>query len=200
MVPRRAQHCATLRNALFAVAALHLSRLPKYKTSNGVVYCGQSLPNLTKSSALEYMLKCIPDLIHFPEIQDPIHQENIMAATVILRQYEEMEEELDEGNLDGDYLVNGRVNFLAITQTIIDTMITSPRDQSLATAAYWITIRQEIYYALTRETVPHLRFDADLWQSSSVANNMIIFAGQVAKWRWGQKQSDQWSKIQLYFI
>ncbi|KAJ5087284.1 hypothetical protein N7456_010900 [Penicillium angulare] len=195
VVPRRAKHCTTLRNAICAVAALHLGRLPKYKTSQGLVYCGQPLPHVTKSSALEYMLKCIPDLIQFPEIQDPEHQENIMAATVILRQYEEMEEELDENSLDGEYFVEGRVNFLAITQTIIDSMVASPMDQSLATAAYWITVRQETYYALTRETVPHLRFDVDFWQSTSVANNMIVFASQVARWRWGQKQPEEWAQL-----
>ncbi|KAJ5538886.1 hypothetical protein N7494_008365 [Penicillium frequentans] len=176
-VPRRAQYCSTLKLAIFAVAARHLDRLPKYKTSHGIVYCGQSLPDLKKSSALEYMLKCIPDLIRFPEIQDPDHQANIMAATVILRQYEEMDEEMDEGDIDRDYHTDGRVNFLAITKTIIDSMIASPLDQSLANAAYWITVRQEIYYALTRETVPHLQFDWQPNHPNPVANNVILFAG-----------------------
>lgn len=115
-----------------------------------------------------------------------------MAATVILRQYEEMDEDSEEGEINADYHTDARVNFLAITHTIIDSMIASPRDQSLATAAYWITVRQEIYYALTRETIPHLRFDSDLWDITSVANNMILFAGQVAKWRWGQRLPEEW--------
>ncbi|KAJ5638978.1 uncharacterized protein N7484_006840 [Penicillium longicatenatum] len=190
-VPRRA-YCPTLKNAIFAVAARHLGRLPKYKTSRGIVYCGQSLPDLKKSSALEYMLKCIPDLIQFPEIQDPLDQENIMAATVILRQYEEMEEEMDEVNQ-----VDGRVNFLAITKAIIDSMIASPLDQSLANAAYWVTVRQEIYYALTRKTVPHLRFD---WQPNHprpVANNFILFTGEVAQWRWGKQIPEEWARLKL---
>ncbi|KAJ6114256.1 hypothetical protein N7486_000034 [Penicillium sp. IBT 16267x] len=196
-VPRRARYCPTLRNAVYAVAARHLGRLPKYKTSHGIVYCGQSLPNLTKSSALEYMLKCIPDLIQFPEIQDPAHQENIMAATVILRQYEEMDEEMDEGDIDGDYQVGGRVNFLAITKTIIDSMTASPLDQSLANAAYWITVRQEIYYALTRETVPHLRFDWQPNQTHLVVNNVILFTGEVAQWRWGKRLPEEWAQLKL---
>lgn len=141
------------------------------------------------------MLRCIPDLIHFPQVVDPILQENLMAATVILRQYEEMDEDSEDGDINAQYNTDGRVNFLAITHTIIDSMIASPRDQSLATAAYWITVRQEIYYALTRETVPHLRFDSDLWDITSVANNMILFAGQVAKWRWGQQSPDEWGEF-----
>ncbi|KAJ5707378.1 hypothetical protein N7488_007179 [Penicillium malachiteum] len=121
-----------------------------------------------------------------------------MAATVILRQYEEMEEELDGANADGNFYLNGRVNFLAITHTIIDSMIVSPLDQPLATAAYWITVRQEIYYALTREATPYLRFDADLWRNPSVASNMILFTGQVAMWRWGQQQPDEWGNLNFH--
>lgn len=71
-----------------------------------------------------------------------------MAATVILRQYEEMEEELEEGEI-GNH-ANERVNFLAITHTIIDTMISTPHDHSLATAAFWITARQDVYVSSSR--------------------------------------------------
>ena len=197
MVPRRAQHCPTVRNAVFAVASRRLCRLPKFKKPQGILYRGQLLPHLKKSTALEYMLRCIPDLVKFPEIQDPIHQENLMAATVILRQYEEMEEETDEGETNAEVYAHERVNFLGITQTIIDSMMASPldySDYSLATAAYWIVIRQEIYYALTRESVPHLRFDVDRWHNASIANNVILFTGQVATWRWGQKLPDEWGK------
>ncbi|OQE83112.1 hypothetical protein PENNAL_c0034G09808 [Penicillium nalgiovense] len=162
-------------------------------TSRGIVYHGQTLPGLTKSTSLEYMLKCIPELIQFPEIQDPIHQENIMAATIVLRQYEEMEEETEEGEIGNN--ADERVNFLAITQTIIDTMISTPLDHSLATAAYWIAIRQEVYYALTRQRAPQFRFSSDRWQNASTANTMIMFASEVAKWRWGAKQPQEWEKL-----
>ena len=140
------------------------------------------------------MLKCIPDLVRFPEIQDPAHQENIMAATVILRQYEEMDEEMDENELDTDYYDDQRVNFLAITQSIIDSMTESPLENSLATAAYWIVIRQEIYHAYTRENIPHMRFDTNRWRNTSVSSDMIMLAGEVATWCWGQNHPGEWSK------
>ncbi|KAJ5156841.1 hypothetical protein N7492_009644 [Penicillium capsulatum] len=203
VVPRRAQHCPSLRNALFAVAARRMCRLPKYKTPQGILYHGQLLPDLKESSALEYMLRCIPDLVQFPDIQDPIHQENIMAATVILRQYEEMEEEMGDGETDADIYTDERVKFLAITQTIIDSMMASPLDYSnysLANAAYWIVIRQEIYYALARESVPHLRFDSDRWRNASIPNNVIMFAGEVATWRWGQKLPDEWGNSDITIL
>jgi hypothetical protein len=148
------------------------------------------------------MLECIPDLIEYPKIEDPVEQENIMAATVILRQYEEIEEDVDDdrdpegGNIHTETHHHSfeRVNFLGITQTIIDAMSTSLIRSSLAHACYWITIRQETYYALTRETVPHLRFDSDRWPNASIADDMILFAGQVAKWRWTGKSSEHWCK------
>lgn len=143
------------------------------------------------------MLKCIPELTQFPEIQDPMHQENIMAATVILRQYEEMEEEMEEGEI-GNHVYEG-VYFLAITQTIIDTMISTPLDHSLATASYWIAIRQEVYYALTRQRAPQVRFDLEGSRKTSVANTMIVFASEVAKWRWGLKQPQEWGKLTFNF-
>lgn len=134
------------------------------------------------------MLKCMPDLIRFPEIEDPEGQENIMGATVILRQYEEMEDDTDEDTLT----VQGSTNFLAITQTIIDSMITSRLDHSLATAAYWIAIRQEVYFALTRERAPHMQFGLGDWMTASMANTMIMFASEVTKWRWGVRSGQEW--------
>ncbi|KAK9623552.1 hypothetical protein V6Z94_004457 [Aspergillus fumigatus] len=177
--------------------ALHpLSRL--LQVSRNPAYY-DTLSRKCLPGAVEYMLKCIPGLAEFPNIQDPTHQENIMAAAVILRQSEEMEEETGEGRgrMEAEYDDDERVNFLAVTQRIIDSVIASPLDHSLATAAYWIVIRQEIYYALTRETVPHLRFDSDRWPNASIANNMIMFVGKVAQWRWGQKSLDEWTRLKL---
>ncbi|KAJ6049176.1 hypothetical protein N7444_005892 [Penicillium canescens] len=195
VVPRRAAQCLALKNAVFAVSSRHLSRLPQYMTPRGIVYRGQALPNLKHTTSLEYMLKCIPELIQFPEIQDPRHQENIMAATVILRQYEEMEEETEES--DEKSHANDRVNFLAITQTIIDTMISTPIHHSLAAAAHWIAIRQEVYYAFTRQRCPQFRLGAEHWQTTSVANTMIVFASQVARWRWGMKKAEEWEPLKM---
>lgn len=141
------------------------------------------------------MLKCIPGLLSFHTVQDPHDQENLMAAAIILRQYEEMEEEMEEGtdteidldNAGGDERQQ-RVNFLAVTQTIIYSMISSPLARSsLAIAAYWIAIRQEVYYALTRKRAPRVAFTPEDWSNATVANMMIMHAGEVAKWCWGDR-------------
>ncbi|KAL4880531.1 hypothetical protein BJY04DRAFT_219002 [Aspergillus karnatakaensis] len=199
-VPLRAQHSPTIRNAIFAVSSRHLSRLPQYRTPQGILYHNQFLPTLSTSSAVEYMLKCIPGLLSFPTIQDPQEQENLMAAAIILRQYEEMEEEMEESEADQDPRVQS-VNFLAITQKIITSMISSPLGldrSSLATAAYWIAIRQEVYYALTRRRVPSVQFTREDWESAEPANIMIMHAGEVAEWCWGGRDGAEYGVYPLH--
>ncbi|RAK71270.1 uncharacterized protein BO72DRAFT_473373 [Aspergillus fijiensis CBS 313.89] len=193
-VPRRARHCSTLRNAIFAVSARHLVRLPQYKTPRGFVYHGQLLSGLEDATAVEYTLKCIPDLVKFPYVSDPINQENIMVAAVILRQYEEMEEEMDDDG-PAETAAKNRVNFLAITQTIIESMMSHRLEQSLATAAYWIAIRQEVYYALTRQRAPIMQFQPQDWRRASVANKFIMLASEVTKWFWEDRSIDEWERL-----
>ncbi|KAI2832056.1 transcriptional regulator family: Fungal Specific TF [Aspergillus niger] len=198
VVPRRAQYCSIIRNAIFAVSARHLARLPQYATPQGVCYRGQLLPDLEKCTAVEYTLKCIPELLRFPEITDPTEQENIMVATVILRQYEEMEEDIEVNNdTIADMSAHDRVNFLAITQRIIDAMISHRLEQSLATAAYWIVIRQEVYYALTRQRPPKMRFSPEDWGKASAANTLVMLASEVTKWRWGVGTREEWNRLML---
>ncbi|KAL6228893.1 hypothetical protein BDW75DRAFT_250499 [Aspergillus navahoensis] len=222
VIPLRAQtsRYPSLLNAIFAVSARHLSRLPQYKTREGYIkYHGQTLPDLSTSSAVEYMLKCIPGLSSFHDISDSTEQENLMCAAIILRQYEEMEEEMEEmeteiipitteSNADsgnagegGESPRQGRVNFLAITQTIVHTMIStsSPLQRSpLAVTAYWIAIRQEVYYALTRKRVPCLAFPAQVWESATVANRMIMHAGEVTGWCWGDKSFSEYERLRRH--
>ncbi|KAL4914998.1 hypothetical protein BDW62DRAFT_213055 [Aspergillus aurantiobrunneus] len=188
VVPLRAHHCLTLRNAIFAVSSRHLSRLPQYKTAQGIVYHGQVLPNLTTSSAVEYMLKCIPGLLSFHTVQDPQDQEHLMAAAIILRQGTPTPTTTDGRQQ--------RVNFLAITQTIIYSMISTPfARSSLAAAAYWIAIRQEVYYALTRKRAPCVTFTAEDWTTATPANIMIMHAGQVTKWCWGDRSIGEYERL-----
>ncbi|KAL4923587.1 uncharacterized protein BDV17DRAFT_276605 [Aspergillus undulatus] len=217
VVPLRANTCLTLRNAIFAVSSRHLSRLPQFKTSRGIVYHGQCLSGLSTSSAVEYMLKCIPGLSSFHTVLDPRVQENLMAAAIILRQYEEMEEEMEEGgdcDPDDDDDIGGstgadgngsgggrqqRVNFLAITKTIIYSMISSPLARSsLAAAAYWIAIRQEVYYALTRKRAPCVAFTPEDWANATVANVMIMHTGEVAKWCWGERSVAEYERLRTH--
>ena len=84
------------------------------------------MSTLDSSTAVEYVLKCIPFLFQFHNTLDEEYRENIIAAAVILRQYEEMDHESDEEreaqdeNDSDTESASQRANFLAITQGIID--------------------------------------------------------------------------------
>lgn len=199
VVPRRAQHCAPLRNAIFAVASRHLVRLPRYRTPDGIVFHGEHLPHLTSCLAVEYMLKCIPALSEFHNACDREYQENVMAAAVILRQCEEMEEEESDNNSEllGD---NGthplqHVNFLSITQAIIESTLSSPARSSLANAVFWTASRQEIYFCMRRERAPQISFGWEKRREASIANKLVIFLVDVASWRWGSRSPEGWCKL-----
>ena len=120
------------------------------------MYQDKLLPHLESASAVEYMLQCIPHLFKFHKSHDEEYRENLMAAAVILRQYEEMDETETETNVHGSAIsdpTQQRASFLAITQAIIESSAsfpTSPRQQ-LANAAFWMAVRQEIYNAFTRK-------------------------------------------------
>lgn len=95
VVPLQARRHPHLFDAILAVAARHLSRLPHLKTPGGVVvYHGQPLPGLGEHAAVEYMLRCIPALRQFDGATTADdYRGSIMATAVILRQLEEIDHE-----------------------------------------------------------------------------------------------------------
>lgn len=203
VVPVRAREHPHLLNAIFAVAARHLSRLPQYKTPRGIVYRGQLLPNLSPHTAVEYMLRCIPALRHFHDAEDDGYRDSIIATAVILRQLEEIDDDDDHDEEAGGRDVNGdgpmqtQVNFLPI----IDTVLRSPLSQSgfakrsLIQAAYWMALRQEIYHSFMRAQPPQMILTADYWQGASRANKAVMHTVQVAKWRFGSTPEEEWGTI-----
>ena len=184
-VPLQAQQYPHLLNAIFAVSARHLCRLPQYKTPRGILYHGQLLPSLGEHAAVEYMLRCMPALREFHDVHDDDYRDSIIATAVILRQLEEIDNQEDEP----------QVNFLAI----IDAVLRSPPSQvvfgrrSLMQAAYWMALRQEIFHSFTRWEAPQLILPEEFWQSASKANKTVMHIVQVAKWRWGDSPEAEWS-------
>ncbi|PSK33519.1 DNA replication licensing factor mcm6 [Elsinoe australis] len=181
LVPQRARRSRVLYHAVLAVAARHISRLSKKSTDR--VFYGQVLHHVKPSTAVEYMLECIPYLTEFPEIADKEKQEDVTAAAIILRQYEEIAEELPE---ESDHTV---------IHAITNTVISSPNLSSLATATYWISVRQEVYYALIEGRVPQSNYEHNVYKDVSPANAMIFFAGEVARWRWGEGSFVEWERL-----
>ncbi|KAI1052589.1 hypothetical protein LB507_009840 [Fusarium sp. FIESC RH6] len=191
VVPIRARQHPPLLYAIFALSARHLSRLPKYKTPQGILYQGQLLPKLTPHDAVEYTLKCIPALRDFHNIQDDEKLESIIATAVILRQLEEIDDE-------DDAAPKPQVNFLAI----IDAVLRSPPSRtlfgrrSLIQAAYWMAVRQELYHSFTKRHPPKMVLDAEYGNGASRANKIVLHTAQVAKWRWADGSENEWLRLQ----
>ncbi|UZP40240.1 hypothetical protein NXS19_008056 [Fusarium pseudograminearum] len=208
VVPIRARHHPPLLYAIFALSARHLSRLPKYKTPQGILYQGQLLPKLTPHDAVEYTLKCIPALRDFHTIQDDEKLESIIATAVILRQLEEIDDEEDSSSEQDEQERNNhgkeapaskpQVNFLAI----IDAVLRSPPSRtlfgrrSLIQAAYWMAVRQELYHSFTKRHPPKMVLDAEYGLGASKANKIVLHTAQVAKWRWADGSEQEWLRLQ----
>ncbi|KAL1592366.1 hypothetical protein SLS60_011445 [Paraconiothyrium brasiliense] len=146
------------------------------------------------------MLKCIPFLFEFHNATDEAYQENIIVAAVILRQYEEMDEEAEtSGNIPNPNIsdMEQRANFLAVTQGIIDTCASFPTfaHETLAHAAFWIAVRQEVYESFMREEAPKMMFDKYHFGPVSPANRLVMHAAEVTRWNWGAKTDEEWVRL-----
>ncbi|KAL0934978.1 ArcA-like protein [Colletotrichum truncatum] len=202
VVARRARQCQPLRDAVFAVAARHLCRHPRFRVdpsgSGGggvIMYQNQPLPDLTPQSAFEYMLRCIPALHEVSRTQDEEYRENLAAAALILRQFEEMDPEDAQGSGGSDFGIgNGNVNFLDITKAILRAA--PSRWSGLLSAVYWVAVRQEIYFALTLERSPQITAQPpDLEREACFANKLIWFMSEVAKWKMGDRTEVEWERL-----
>ncbi|KAK7435323.1 hypothetical protein Landi51_13086 [Colletotrichum acutatum] len=214
VVVRRARSCQPLRDAIFAVAARHLCRHPKFRSESGgggvIVYQRQLLPDLTPQSAFEYMLRCIPALHEVSSTQDEEYRENLAAAALILRQFEEMDPEESQSAPSSDFgiangdgngtstgHVNNNANFIDITKAILRA---APPSQwsGLLSAVYWVAVRQEIYFALTLERSPQITARPDQGREVSFANRLIWFMSEVAKWKMGDRIEGEWGESFTY--
>ncbi|KAJ4159214.1 uncharacterized protein LMH87_008122 [Akanthomyces muscarius] len=203
VVPLKARKHTHLLNAIFAVSARHLSRLPQYKTPQGILYQGQLLTKLGNHDAVEYMLKCIPAFRRFHENEDDDFRESIIATAVILRQLEEIDEEDEDP--DDDYHMTGEDEYLHEKQInfmpIINAVLRDPASQamfghrSLIQAAYWFALRQEIYHSFTRRKPPQLDLPLEYWQGASNVNKTVMHTVQVAKWHWGRGTDDEFLRL-----
>ncbi|KAI3557729.1 ArcA-like protein [Colletotrichum abscissum] len=201
VVVRRARSCQPLRDAIFAVAARHLCRHPKFRSEPGgggvVVYQRQLLPDLTPQSAFEYMLRCIPALHEVSSTQDEEYRENLAAAALILRQFEEMDPEESQSAPSSDFgTANGNVNFIDITKAILRAAPSS-RWSGLLSAVYWVAVRQEIYFALTLGRSPQITARPDQGREVSFANRLIWFMSEVAKWKMGDRIEGEWERLRV---
>lgn len=93
-VPLRARTCPPLLNAIYTASARHLSRIKKYYHGNQIHYGGKVLQDLTPETAIHYHNECIANLMALSDHSGEAQDENLLAAAVILRFYEEVDSEL----------------------------------------------------------------------------------------------------------
>ncbi|KAF4332208.1 hypothetical protein FBEOM_13996 [Fusarium beomiforme] len=196
VVPERARRYPPLLNAILAMSARHLCRVEKYKTPRGIVYRGQHLPNLTPHSAVEYMLKCIPVLKDFHTTQDGETRELIVTTAVILRHFEELDDEEDE-EASVDTQLDQGVNFLAILNAVLRSLTADDliHRRELLIASYWVALRQEVYYALRKGYPAQMVEPPAEWSDISPANRLVFHTSQVTKWLFDDKSESGWHKL-----
>lgn len=117
VVPQRARSCPPLMNAILAASARHLTRVPKYRTESGAVkYGGRILHDLTDETALHYHSKCIQDLLELGANPEQTGNEDLLAAAIILRFYEEIDYPLQDEQKDDEV-------FLRVLNMFIEAQI-----------------------------------------------------------------------------
>ncbi|KAI1122668.1 hypothetical protein F5Y10DRAFT_286960 [Nemania abortiva] len=134
IVPERASTCHTLLNAILAIAARHLSHTTDFDPLAS---------NRYHDECLKYL---IPMMNHSSAVAD----ENLFAATIILRMLEEM-----DGSLTGQDNYSHLLGIHAFVNAGDQYMIPG----SLSAASFWVGLRQEIYIAILTQQRVKLNLD-----------------------------------------
>ncbi|KAJ5929352.1 hypothetical protein N7454_007200 [Penicillium verhagenii] len=106
-------------------------------------YGGKALPNLTPETAIHYHNECIAHLVSISDHSREAQNENLLAAAVILRFYEEVD--FPSMGEDSESALRGIRIFLN------SQMIPAVSGYGLRHAAYWIALRQEITTAFSKQ-------------------------------------------------
>ncbi|KAL1906886.1 hypothetical protein Sste5344_007330 [Sporothrix stenoceras] len=122
IVPQRAANCTVLLNAILALSSKHLAHLG----------------NFDRYASDHYHQECLNALIPMLSHEDTAADENLFAATIILRVWEEME--FKHSGFDSQGYLLGIHAFVHGHGHKIEP-------NTLSAAAFWVGLRQEIYTA-----------------------------------------------------
>ncbi|KAH9206655.1 hypothetical protein DL95DRAFT_486651, partial [Leptodontidium sp. 2 PMI_412] len=140
-VPRRARTCQSLLAAIFAVSSRHLSMIKRDFDSYIADY---------------FYHRCLQNLIPELDKEGSSCNDNLLAATVILRLLEELNAPL--AGLDHCHHSLG-------TQAFLRSQSSGGPGTDLQQAAAWAGVRQEIYASLTMHRPPAIKATAGMLDS-----------------------------------
>ncbi|KAI8624955.1 hypothetical protein F5Y19DRAFT_278167 [Xylariaceae sp. FL1651] len=179
VVPERANTCHTLLNAILAIAARHLSHTTDFDPLAS---------NRYHDECLKYL---IPMMNHASAVSD----ENLFAATIILRMLEEM-----DGSLTGQDNYSHLLGIHAFVNAGDQYM----EPGSLSAASFWVGLRQEIYIAILTQqrvklTLDHFIVDRSLEPADDCtwSNRAIILLADILNSCFGDAPltTNQWAAL-----
>ena len=184
VVPQRAAICPPLLYAVFAVSARHLSRVGPYDPY----------------AADRYYEKCLNHLTKMMDDEAASMDENLLAATVVLRWLEEIEVPLSGFDLQ---------SHLVGTSALISAQESASHPPSgLRQAAFWVALRQEIYIAFTNQRVVRWNLDRSPLDCSfsatddcTWANRVVLCCAVVLKFCFdteGDHTVSRWAELRQY--
>ncbi|KAI1850308.1 hypothetical protein JX265_002206 [Neoarthrinium moseri] len=187
VVPQRATMCPTLLKAIYAISARHLSQTSEYDPL----------------ASNRYHDECLGYLIPMLNNSYTVSDENLFAATIILRMLEEMDASSGQDNHGHLLGIHAFVN--------VGDQIMLPG--SLSAASYWVGLRQEIYSAISTQspvkmTLEHFIVDRSFeptddytWSNRAVVNlaDVLNFcfsdvAPSNARWVYLNEQCMRWDE------
>ena len=226
VVPQRARRCPPLLNAVFTAAARHLARMSRYQTADGAIkYEGILLPNLTTTTAVSYHNACLAYLIELSHDPEHVQDEDLLAAVVVLRHYEELDTSLT-GEDHETFLTTFRVFINAQADTVFSPPIRPEatsvygslnmpipdadllKARSFRRAAFRIALRQEVTSAFMKQRAVRLPLDA--WTSERTfdeaedivwVDRLILFCADALQFCFGDEsiskrlRIDRWNEL-----
>ncbi|KAH7030700.1 uncharacterized protein B0I36DRAFT_243895 [Microdochium trichocladiopsis] len=177
VVPHRASHCHMLLNSIFAIAARHLSHTTDFDPL---------ISNMYLDECLKYLTPMLSDA-------SSLSDENLFAATVILRMLEEM---------DGSHTGHDSHGHLLGIQAFVNVGDQYMNPGTLSAASFWVGLRQEIYIAVITQQPVKMNLNHHIVDRSfeptddyTWSNRAVVHLADVLNFCFGenaQSKKDRW--------
>ncbi|KAK6814062.1 hypothetical protein RU639_010517 [Aspergillus parasiticus] len=196
-VPQRARICPPLLNAIFATSAKHLTRVEKNRVGGQFKYDGKLVGNLRPETAIHYHNKCIEHLLSLSESPPEMENENLLAAAIILRFYEEV---------DAPSIAEDMESAVSGIRVFLSTQAMSASGSKLCRATYWVALRQEALTAFAKQRPfrlplgPCLPFRSFEPAEDAVwTNRLVIYLADVLQFCFGVDELPSPAVLQTHY-